>query len=74
MDKINFFSVVCTRKEPMIGWLDNLYGPTGTVVGVGLGIIRTMNVDDKVVADLVPCDMVVSSLIASAWDVHSRKK
>ncbi|PSN51390.1 hypothetical protein C0J52_04436 [Blattella germanica] len=64
----------CKEKEPLAGWIDNLYGPTGTVVGVGMGIIRTMQINGNAKADLVPCDMVVSALIASAWDVYERKR
>ena len=33
--------VVAAWKEPLPGWLDNLNGPTGSVAGVGKGVMRT---------------------------------
>nr|XP_032525853.1 fatty acyl-CoA reductase wat-like isoform X1 [Danaus plexippus plexippus] len=59
--------VVGTAKEPLLGWIDNVYGPTGVVVGAGVGLIHTLNCDPKAVADLVPGDYVVNSVIAAAW-------
>lgn len=29
------FLVTSTYQEPMVGWIDNLYGPTGVVAGAG---------------------------------------
>lgn len=66
--------ILCTRSEPVPGWIDNLYGPTGAVVGVGLGMIRTMHINGKFVGDMIPCDMAVSALVASAWDVQQRRR
>lgn len=31
-----------TFQEPVVGWIDNLYGPTGVVAGAGSGVLRTM--------------------------------
>lgn len=64
--------VVSTYTEPMEGWIDNLYGPTGVVAGAGMGILRTLHADPKSIANIVPVDMCVSALICSAWDVASR--
>lgn len=58
----------------MPGWIDNLYGPTGAVVAVGLGMVRTMHINGKFVGDMVPCDMAVSALVASAWDIQQRRR
>lgn len=52
----------------MTGWIDNVYGPTGVVVGAGLGVLRTLHADREMVADLVPVDLAVSALIATAYD------
>ncbi|CAB3363817.1 Hypothetical predicted protein [Cloeon dipterum] len=67
--------IIATWKEPVSGWIDNVYGPTGVVVGAGLGILRTLQADKEMVADLVPVDMAVSALIATAYDtaVSARK-
>lgn len=61
--------VIPTYKEPVEGWIDNMYGPTGIVVGVGAGLIRVLHVNKKNNAEIVPVDMCVNSLLASAWDI-----
>ncbi|XP_054280697.1 fatty acyl-CoA reductase wat-like isoform X2 [Macrosteles quadrilineatus] len=64
--------VVATKNEPFPGWIDNLYGPTGVVVATVTGIMRTLHADPDKVADMVPADMVVNGLIATAWKTHLR--
>ncbi|CAG9794383.1 unnamed protein product [Diatraea saccharalis] len=59
--------VVSTYEEPIRGWTDSVYGPTGLVVGIGTGVLRTMYMDLDIVADMVPVDLVVNSILASAW-------
>jgi len=64
--------VVATKTEPFPGWIDNLYGPTGVVVATVTGIMRTLHCDPNKMADIVPADMVVNGLIATAWKTHLR--
>lgn len=59
--------VIGTSKEPVAGWIDNVYGPTGVVVGAAVGLVHVLNCDPKAVANLVPGDMVVNACIAAAW-------
>lgn len=66
--------VTSSVREPVVGWIDNLYGPTGVVAGVGTGVLRTMHCDRDVIANIVPVDMTVNALIASAWDVATNYK
>ncbi|KAJ0182959.1 hypothetical protein K1T71_000935 [Dendrolimus kikuchii] len=63
--------VTSTAKEPVKCWLDNMYGPTGVAVGSATGILRTIQCDESVTADIVPVDLVVNCLMAAASDVHS---
>lgn len=63
------FVVTSTVKEPVIGWIDNLYGPTGVVAGAGTGVLRTLHCDEHINANIVPVDMTCNALIAAAWDV-----
>jgi len=44
------------------------------VVGVGLGIIRTLHINADTVGDMVPCDMAVSALVAAAWHIQERRR
>jgi len=66
--------VVGTRSEPVSGWIDNLYGPTGVFVGAGTGFIKTIHVDGTKNANIVPVDMTVNALIASAWEVANKPR
>lgn len=63
--------VTSSVVEPFVAWIDNLYGPTGVVAGVGTGILRTMHCNKDINANIVPVDMTVNALIVSAWDVAS---
>ncbi|XP_043286816.1 fatty acyl-CoA reductase wat-like [Venturia canescens] len=66
--------VISTYQEPIRGWIDNMYGPTGVAAGAGTGLLRTLHCDGSMQANVVPGDMVVNALIASAWDIAEIKK
>nr|QLI61999.1 fatty acyl-CoA reductase 9 [Streltzoviella insularis] len=59
--------VIATAEEPFAGWIDNVYGPTGVVVGAAVGLLHVLHCSPKAIADLVPGDMVVNGCIAAAW-------
>ncbi|CAH0713000.1 unnamed protein product, partial [Brenthis ino] len=59
--------VISTASEPVPGWIDNVYGPTGVVVGAAVGLLHVLHCNSQVVADLVPGDYVVNGVIAAAW-------
>ncbi|XP_012265217.2 fatty acyl-CoA reductase wat-like [Athalia rosae] len=65
--------VISTSSEPIQGWIDNVFGPTGGIVGAGAGLIRTLNVNSDCVAEVIPVDLTVNALIATAWDVANGK-
>ncbi|KAJ9594172.1 hypothetical protein L9F63_014428, partial [Diploptera punctata] len=65
---------VSTRDEPVPGWIDNVYGPTGVFVGAGVGFIKTLHCDASRIANIVPVDMAVNALIASAWEVGNKTR
>ncbi|XP_026678808.1 fatty acyl-CoA reductase wat-like, partial [Diaphorina citri] len=58
---------VSTYREPVRGWIDNVYGPVGLMVGIGTGVLHTYQYDQDAVTEMVPVDMVVNSVIATAW-------
>lgn len=64
--------VVSTYKEPVSGWIDNLYGPTGIAVGTVSGLLRVSLCDESKIADVVPVDTCISGLIAAAWDTSAQ--
>ncbi|KAG6443936.1 putative fatty acyl-CoA reductase CG5065 [Manduca sexta] len=59
--------VTAAHKEPIPGWVDNLNGPTGLLVGAGKGVIRTMHCNDALLADVVPVDMAVNACVILAY-------
>lgn len=61
--------VVSTYREPLVAWINNLYGPTGVVAATGVGLLRALHCDSHVNANIVPVDMCVNSLIVSACEV-----
>ncbi|XP_015586810.1 fatty acyl-CoA reductase wat [Cephus cinctus] len=66
--------VISTYQEPIRGWIDNMYGPTGVAAGAGTGLLRSIHCDGSIHANVVPGDMAVNALIASAWDVASTQR
>ena len=71
---INIFhiTVMSTYKEPMPGWTDNLYGPSGLCTWTARGLVRCIYGNSKCKANMVPADYCVNAMIASAWDVARR--
>jgi fatty acyl-CoA reductase len=61
--------VTAAWKEPMPGWVDNLNGPTGMLVGAGKGVIRSMHCDHTLEANIEPVDCATNALIAIGWKV-----
>lgn len=58
-----------TANEPISGWINNVYGVTGIIVGAALGLIRTIYCLPSMVIDVVPADFVINCVIAAAYDV-----
>lgn len=61
--------VIPTYKEPLRGWIDNMYGPTGIIVGTAAGLLRVLYITKESNAEIVPVDLCVNSMIASGYDV-----
>lgn len=64
--------VVSTYKEPLRGWINNIYGATGIFYGAGIGLLRVLYCDENTDGNIVPVDMCINGLIASAWDTAHR--
>ncbi|XP_075233045.1 fatty acyl-CoA reductase wat-like isoform X1 [Lycorma delicatula] len=62
-----------SSKEPTPGWVDNLYGPSGAVIGCTAGLLRVLECDPYVISDLIPVDMVANIIIASVWNLNCRR-
>ncbi|KAK6644947.1 hypothetical protein RUM43_001223 [Polyplax serrata] len=66
---------VSTLEEPIPGWVENVQnGGVAFIAGAGKGIFRTVLGDNNKITDFVPCDMVASLSVATAWDVAKQGK
>ncbi|XP_072758734.1 putative fatty acyl-CoA reductase CG5065 [Anoplolepis gracilipes] len=65
--------VAASWKEPVPGWIDNINGPTGLMIGAGKGVIRSMLCNANYSIDIIPCDMAINATIALAWQVGSER-
>ncbi|KAL2719271.1 fatty acyl-CoA reductase wat-like isoform X2, partial [Vespula squamosa] len=66
--------VISTYREPIRGWIDNMYGPIGMTVGAALGLIRSAYCDGSIKMELAPGDLTINGLIASAWDIANYQR
>lgn len=63
--------MTAANEEPLPGWVDNLNGLSGVMLGVAMGVLRVGRVDPNCIAEMVPVDLVVNSMIAVAY--HTAK-
>nr|CAD7199568.1 unnamed protein product [Timema douglasi] len=61
-----------TLKEPLVGWIDNFYGPNGLVAGVGMGLLKTFFNKGELKSEIIPGDLVINGIIVAAYDVGVR--
>lgn len=66
--------VLPTFSEPFPGWVDNLNGPIGVILGGGKGVIRSMLCDGDNHAEVIPVDLAINALIIIAWSYSSMKQ
>lgn len=68
--------VIASWREPFRGWIDNINGPTGVLVGAGKGLFRSMLCDPERLADIVPVDVVANQIVSLGWfaSIHHSHK
>nr|CAD7574913.1 unnamed protein product [Timema californicum] len=59
--------VSTSLKEPVCGWIDNVYGPNGAAAGIFAGLVRTGISHAETKLNMVPVDMVANCIIAAAF-------
>lgn len=60
---IFIFLVIPSVAEPLPGWVDNLNGPVGILVGAGKGVIRSLHSTNKYRAHCIPVDHAINASI-----------
>lgn len=63
-----------TFGDPFPGWVDNLNGPIGVILGGGKGVIRSMLCDGEAHAEAIPVDFAINGLIIIAWNFSTLKE
>uniref|UniRef100_A0A1B6E5T0 Fatty acyl-CoA reductase n=3 Tax=Clastoptera arizonana TaxID=38151 RepID=A0A1B6E5T0_9HEMI len=59
--------ITSTVSEPIVGWIDNIYGATGVCAGAGAGLLKVWNCDPNAIADLIPVDVVINTVLSIGW-------
>lgn len=57
----------------MPGWTDNIYGLNGVIVGVAAGLIRIMYLKSSNVADIIPADIVINTVLVAGYRTYSKE-
>ncbi|PZC76300.1 hypothetical protein B5X24_HaOG204812 [Helicoverpa armigera] len=60
--------VISSLRHPFPGWIENLNGPSGVVVGAGKGLLHVLSCGAVRRADMMPVDIAIDTLIAVAWE------
>ncbi|RZF37262.1 hypothetical protein LSTR_LSTR008234 [Laodelphax striatellus] len=65
--------VISTGSEPIESWIKGLNGPTAMFLGVLMGVMRVVHIDQQKRPDLIPADKVASAIVAATWDLTHHK-
>lgn len=68
MDGYLSVAVCGSWREPLPGWVDNLFAFTGLLVGMGKGVLRSLYIKNGLTVDFIPVDFPVNLMIVSAWN------
>ena len=55
-------------RTPFPGWIENLNGPSGVMVGAGKGALHVLSCGGARRADMLPVDLAIDTLLAAAWE------
>lgn len=65
--------VIPAVGEPLPGWVDNLNGPIGLLVGAGKGVIRSMHCKGENIGQFIPVDYAINASICIAYFVGTKQ-
>ncbi|XP_029168438.1 fatty acyl-CoA reductase 1-like isoform X2 [Nylanderia fulva] len=58
-----------TLNDPFPGWIDNLNGIVGILVGGGKGVLRVFKTNKHLRPDVMPVDVAIKWLIITVWKI-----
>lgn len=61
-----------TYQDPIPGWTNNATGANGLCVGIGVGFVKFLKVEEDFVIDIISADYVVNSTLAAIWVMASK--
>ncbi|XP_013175716.1 PREDICTED: fatty acyl-CoA reductase 1-like [Papilio xuthus] len=66
--------VIPTNREPVPGWIDTncVFGPSGLLIGMGLGLLHVFFADVNIRVNIVPGDIATNAVIATGWQTARR--
>jgi len=65
--------VISSVEEPIVGWIDNINGPVGLMVGCGKGVaLVTLAYKDES-PDFMPVDIAIKAMIIAAYQRGTHK-
>lgn len=59
--------IVASWKEPVEGWTVSKNGPQGFIMGASKGVVRRLPVNQSLIYDYIPVDVVINTIIAGTW-------
>lgn len=59
--------VISSAQEPISGWIDNLNGPIGLLIGFAKGVVHVAWSHNNVNPDFMPVDLAVKAMIVAAY-------
>ncbi|KAH8332130.1 hypothetical protein KR074_009092, partial [Drosophila pseudoananassae] len=59
--------ILPTYKEPLVGWIDNLYASIGMMYGIAFGVLRVSSFNKNALSNMVPVDYAANVALASSW-------
>ncbi|XP_052858484.1 fatty acyl-CoA reductase wat [Drosophila gunungcola] len=65
--------IIASHREPVAGWIDNLYGPIALIYGVSHGVLRVISIKKNGFSNLVPVDYCANVALASIWQTSKDK-
>ncbi|KAH8289032.1 hypothetical protein KR054_004442, partial [Drosophila jambulina] len=65
--------IIASHKEPVCGWIDNLYGPITLIYGIAHGVIRLVAFNKNGASSFVPVDYCANMALATIWQTGTKK-